>query len=106
MSISVTSLGKALIRSTDQQNFRFSSEAGLPGARLWKGGRSASDSPCVSGIESHAYCLGTPDYNKGMIKLALALGMKEEGRKRCAFFKAGKYHDIVLFAILSNEMPF
>jgi RimJ/RimL family protein N-acetyltransferase len=47
---------------------------------------------------------GTPDYNAGMIKLALALGMKEEGRRRCAFFKGGKYHDVVIFGILSNEL--
>jgi len=47
---------------------------------------------------------GTPDSNAGMIKVALALGMKEEGRRRNAFFKGGKYHDIVLFGILSNEL--
>ena len=47
---------------------------------------------------------GTPDYNEGMIKLALALGMKEEGRKRSAFFKGGQYHDIVLFALLASEL--
>lgn len=47
---------------------------------------------------------GTPDYNQGMIRLALALGMKEEGRRRGAFFKHGEYHDIVLFAVLSHEM--
>lgn len=47
---------------------------------------------------------GTPDYNEGMIKLAESLGMKEEGRKRRAFFKGGQYHDIVLFAILADEL--
>lgn len=46
---------------------------------------------------------GTPASNTGMIKLALSLGMKEEGRKRAAFFKGGQYHDIVLFGILANE---
>lgn len=46
---------------------------------------------------------GTPDSNAGMIKLALALGMKEEGRRRKAFFKGGKYHDIVQFGLLASE---
>jgi len=46
---------------------------------------------------------GTPSYNQGMIKLALALGMTEEGRKRNAFFKNGSYHDIVSFSLLANE---
>ena len=47
---------------------------------------------------------GTPSFNQGMIKLALSLGMTEEGRKRDAFFKNGSYHDIVSFSLLSNEL--
>lgn len=46
---------------------------------------------------------GTPSYNEGMIKLALALGMKEEGRRRQAFFKHGEYHDLVEFGVLASE---
>lgn len=46
---------------------------------------------------------GTPSYNEGMIKLALALGMKEEGRRRSAFFKHGEYHDLIEFGVLASE---
>lgn len=46
---------------------------------------------------------GTPSYNQGMIKLAQALGMTEEGRRRQAFFKHGEYHDIVEFGLLKTE---
>ncbi len=48
------------------------------------------------------YC-GTPEGNAGMIRLAAALGMKEEGRSRQAFFKAGQYHDVIHYGLLSNE---
>lgn len=47
--------------------------------------------------------LGTPETNIGMQKIALALGMKHEGTKRSAFFKAGKYLDVFLYGILRDD---
>ncbi|MBI3524682.1 MAG: GNAT family N-acetyltransferase [Betaproteobacteria bacterium] len=48
------------------------------------------------------YC-GTFADNAGMIGLAHALGMKEEGRRRQAAFKDGKYIDIVEFGLLETD---
>lgn len=48
------------------------------------------------------YC-GTVDGNKGMIKLAKKLKMVEEGRRREAIFKHGKYIDIIEYGVLQNE---
>ena len=48
------------------------------------------------------YC-GTPEFNTGMIKLAIKLVMREEGRRKKAFYKSGSYHDILEFAILKEE---
>ncbi len=44
--------------------------------------------------------------HKEMINLAPTLGMKEECRKRNAFFKKGAYHDIALSAVLCNELAY
>jgi [ribosomal protein S5]-alanine N-acetyltransferase len=48
------------------------------------------------------YC-GTLNGNSGMIKLAASMGMKEEGRRREAIFKNGKYVDILEYGILYHE---
>ena len=48
------------------------------------------------------YC-GTSDENEAMQKLALYLGMQEEGRQREAHFKNGRYHDILLYGVLRQE---
>jgi len=45
------------------------------------------------------YC-GTSSENIGMQKLALKLGMKQEGIRKEAMFKNGKYVDIVEYGIL------
>ena len=45
------------------------------------------------------YC-GTADGNIGMKKLALKLGMSEEGRRKEAFFFEGYYVDIVEFGMI------
>lgn len=49
------------------------------------------------------YC-GTPEDNIPMKKLALSLGMKEEGRRRQALFKEGRTLDIVEFGILREDV--
>jgi len=46
------------------------------------------------------YC-GTHAENSGMQKLALKLGMKEEGRRLEAVFKNGKFADIVEYGLIN-----
>ena len=48
------------------------------------------------------YC-GTTAENFGMQKLASKLNMKEEGRRREAFFKDGKFQDILEYGVLRSE---
>lgn len=48
------------------------------------------------------YC-GTTAENTGMKKLALKIGMKQEGIRREAFYKHGKFQDIIEYGILKNE---
>ena len=54
-------------------------------------------------VNLHRIELGTPSFNIGMQKIAVALGMKQEGVKREAFFKNGGYHDIFSYGILRSE---
>ncbi|MDR3400900.1 MAG: GNAT family protein [Chthoniobacter sp.] len=46
---------------------------------------------------------GTFAGNIAMQKLALRLGMKEEGRRRQAAFKNGRFEDIIEFGLLRHE---
>jgi len=46
---------------------------------------------------------GTMDNNLGMQRLALSLGMKEEGLKREEVFKNGRYYDTLQYSILKND---
>jgi len=48
------------------------------------------------------YC-GTADQNIGMQKLALKLGMKEEGRRVDHLFLEGGYHDVLMYYILAKD---
>jgi ribosomal-protein-alanine N-acetyltransferase len=48
------------------------------------------------------YC-GTSERNLPMQRLAVYLGMVEEGRRRRALFKHGIYHDIVEYGVLKAE---
>jgi RimJ/RimL family protein N-acetyltransferase len=48
------------------------------------------------------YC-GTFDTNVAMARLAVRLGMREEGRRREAVFKGGRWLDVIEFGILSKE---
>lgn len=48
------------------------------------------------------YC-GTSEDNTGMQKLALAMGMQLEGRRREAMYKNGGYRDILEYGILRAE---
>lgn len=46
---------------------------------------------------------GTSVENIGMQQLAIRLGMKQEGRRRQAIYKWGKYADIAEYGILRSE---
>jgi RimJ/RimL family protein N-acetyltransferase len=48
------------------------------------------------------YC-GTSSENKGMQRLAACLGMSEEGRRRDALYKDGRYVDIIEYGVLRDE---
>lgn len=48
------------------------------------------------------YC-GTSSENLSMQKLAISLGMKREGRRRQAVFKAGRYSDMLEYGLLRKE---
>lgn len=48
------------------------------------------------------YC-GTSSENKAMQKLAISLGMKEEGCRREALYKHGLYSDMIEYGILKDE---
>ncbi len=54
-------------------------------------------------LNLHRIVCGTSSANMGMQKLALKLGFVEEGRRREAIFKDGKYHDIVEYGMLVEE---
>ena len=54
-------------------------------------------------LNLHRIQCGTFADNTAMRKLALALGMREEGCRREAAFKGGRYVDVIEFAVLRAE---
>jgi len=54
-------------------------------------------------LNLHRVHCGTFEDNETMQRLALYLGMREEGRRREAAFKDGRYVDILEFGVLGNE---
>lgn len=58
------------------------------------------------GFESlnlHRICCGTSVENIGMQKLAIKLGMMQEGIRREALYNNGRYHDIIEYGILNTR---
>lgn len=53
----------------------------------------------------HRISCGTFEHNEAMRRLALALGMREEGRRREAAFKAGSFVDVIEYGLLKDEFP-
>ena len=51
----------------------------------------------------HRITAATVSANAAMCRIALAVGMTEEGRRREAAFTDGEYHDVVEFGILAAE---
>jgi [ribosomal protein S5]-alanine N-acetyltransferase len=56
-----------------------------------------------SALNLHRIACATFEGNAAMRQLALSLGMKEEGRRRQAAFKQGRYVDVVEFGVLKVE---
>ncbi len=56
-----------------------------------------------STLELHRIYCGTSSKNLAMQRLALKLGMQQEGIRRDAFIKNGEYADIIEYGILENE---
>ena len=56
-----------------------------------------------STMNLHRIACGTFDNNEPMKRLALSLGMKEEGRRREAIWKNGRYLDVVEYGVLRAE---
>jgi len=54
-------------------------------------------------LHLHRIHCGTTQDNVPMQRLALFLGMKEEGRRREALFKEGQYLDILEYGLLKEE---
>jgi RimJ/RimL family protein N-acetyltransferase len=79
----------------------------LLGERQGEGyGLEAARLLCTHGFNTlglnRIYC-GTHEENIGMQKLAIKLGMKEEGRRRQAIWKNGKFSDVIEYGILKEE---
>lgn len=53
-------------------------------------------------LKLHRLYCGTHSENIGMQTLALKLGMREEGRRRDAIFKNGKFADVVEYGLLNT----
>jgi RimJ/RimL family protein N-acetyltransferase len=69
-------------------------------------GREAAELVLHHGFNTmnlHRISCATFDTNQAMKKLALVLGMKEEGRRIEAAYKNGKYIDFVEFGILKSD---
>jgi RimJ/RimL family protein N-acetyltransferase len=79
----------------------------LIGERQGEGyGLEAAKLVCAHGFNqlglNRIYC-GTHAENIGMQKLALKLGMQEEGRSRKALFKNGEFADVIHYGMLQED---
>jgi RimJ/RimL family protein N-acetyltransferase len=54
-------------------------------------------------LNLHRISSSTLDFNERSIKLHLRTGFQEEGWLREAFFRNGRFHDLVIFGILRDE---
>ena len=55
-------------------------------------------------LNLHRLYTGVYSFNNKSLKLIERLGFKKEGRQRQSIYKNGKYHDIILFGLLKEEM--
>lgn len=69
-------------------------------------GKEACRQICKHGFNAlnlHRIYCGIHEGNIGMVKVTEYLGMKQEGRKRQAMFKHGKYADTLHYGLLKEE---
>ena len=79
---------------------------GDPSARGRKVGLEAGRLLCAHGFSAmnlQRIACATYANNSAMLKLAVALGMKQEGTRRQAAYKLGRYVDVVEFGLLKEE---
>ncbi len=79
---------------------------GDPAARGKGVGFEAAWLLCAHGFNTlnlHRIACGTFANNTAMLALAKRLGMREEGRRREAVFKEGRWLDVVEFGVLRDE---
>lgn len=101
-------IGNISLQSIDQVNRSAEFAIVFGDKDYWGKGYASEVSHAVvshgfSELNLHRIYCGTPAGNAGMIKLAAALGMQEEGRSRQAFFKAGEFHDVIQYGVLRDE---
>jgi RimJ/RimL family protein N-acetyltransferase len=69
-------------------------------------GKEAAELICSHGfmaLNLHRIACGTFENNQGMLRLATHLGMQEEGRRRQAIYKRGRYLDVIEYGVLKGE---
>ncbi len=69
-------------------------------------GKEAAELICGHGfmaLNLHRIACGTFKHNTGMRRLAVHLGMQEEGRRRQAAYKQGRYVDVIEYGVLRVE---
>jgi len=76
--------------------------------KYWKGGFGTEASTMIveygfNRLNLHRIYCGTLEGNEGMQKLSQILKMKEEGLRREAIFKNGKYFNILEYGVLKTE---
>ena len=54
-------------------------------------------------LELNSLYLRVFDFNEGALKSYRKCGLIEEGRLREAYFRDGRFHDIVIMSMLSDE---
>jgi RimJ/RimL family protein N-acetyltransferase len=54
----------------------------------------------------HRLYLRVFDFNEGALKSYRKCGLVEEGRLREAYYRDGRFHDIVIMSMLSDEFAF
>jgi len=69
--------------------------AGLPSWRI-------SVIVSIGSVLDHVYC-GTASSNVGMKRLAIQMGMAEEGRRRKHLFLNRKWGDVIEYGVLRDE---